>query len=78
MVRYEYILGQVTPSMQWPEWIYGCFVPFGAAFMTLRFAQITLEEIRTPADQIKSDAELIIQEAAEEEQAYLAKEDGTK
>ena len=29
MVRNEYILGQVTPSMQWPEWIYGCFVPFG-------------------------------------------------
>ena len=59
MVRNEYILGQVTPSMQWPEWIYGCFVPFGAAFMTLRFAQITLQEIRTPADQAKSDAELI-------------------
>ena len=36
MVRNEYILGQVTPSMQWPEWVYGCFVPFGAFFMTLR------------------------------------------
>ena len=78
MVRNEYILGQVTPSMQWPEWIYGCFVPFGAAFMTLRFAQITLQEIRTPADQAKSDVELIIQEAAEEEKAYLAKEDEKK
>ena len=75
MVRNEYILGQVTPSMQWPEWIYGCFVPFGAAFMTLRFAQVTIEEIRTPADQIKSDAELRIEEAAEEEKAYLAKEE---
>ncbi len=78
MVRNEYILGQVTPSMQWPEWIYGCFVPFGAAFMTLRFAQITLEEIRTPADQVKTDAELIMQEAAEEEKAYHAKEDEKK
>lgn len=77
MVRNEYILGQVTPSMQWPEWIYGCFVPFGAAFMTLRFAQITLEEIRTPPDQVKSEAELIIQEAAEEK-AYLAREDEKK
>ena len=46
--------------------------------MTLRFAQITLQEIRTPADQAKSDAELIIQEAAEEEKAYLAKEDEKK
>jgi C4-dicarboxylate transporter DctQ subunit len=75
MVRNEYILGQVTPSMQWPEWIYGCFVPFGAVFMTLRFAQITLEEIRTPADQVKTDAELMIQEAADEEAAYAEKEE---
>ena len=78
MVRNEYILGQVTPSMQWPEWVYGCFVPFGAFFMTLRFAQVTLEELRAPADQLKSDAELMIDEAAEEEEAYLAKEDEKK
>jgi C4-dicarboxylate transporter DctQ subunit len=78
MVRNEYILGQVTPSMQWPEWVYGCFVPFGAAFMTLRFAQATLEELRTPADKVKSDADLMIEEAAREEEAYLAKEDEKK
>ena len=64
--------------MQWPEWIYGCFVPFGAFFMTLRFAQVTLEEIRTPAEQVKTDAELMIEEAAEDEKAYLEKEDETK
>jgi len=78
MVRNEYILGQVTPSMQWPEWIYGCFVPFGAAFMTLRFAQVTLEEIRTPPEMVKSDAELMMEEAAEEELRYLQKEDEKK
>ena len=73
MVRNEYILGQVTPSMQWPEWIYGCFVPFGAFFMTLRFAQVTLEEIRTPAEKVKTDAELMIEEAEKNEKAYLEK-----
>ena len=78
MVGNEYILGQVTPSMQWPEWIYGCFVPFGAAFMTVRFAQVTIEEIRTPADKTKSDAELMIEEANKEELAYLTKEDEEK
>lgn len=78
MVRNEYILGQVTPSMQWPEWIYGCFVPFGAAFMTLRFAQVTLEELRTPADKVKTDAELMIDEAAEEEKKHAAKEEEKK
>ena len=78
MVRNEYILGQVTPSMQWPEWIYGCFVPFGAAFMTLRFAQVTLEELRTPADKVKTDAELMIDEAAKEEKNHAAKEEEKK
>ena len=78
MVRNEYILGQVTPSMQWPEWVYGCFVPFGAAFMTLRFAQVTLEELRTPADKVKTDAELMIDEAAEEEKNHAAKEEEKK
>ena len=78
MVQSEYILGQVTPSMQWPEWIYGCFVPFGAVFMTIRFAQITLEEIRSPEDKLKTDAELMIEEAAAEEAAYLAREDEKK
>ena len=77
MVRNEYILGQVTPSMQWPEWIYGCFVPFGAAFMTLRFAQVTLEELRTPADKVKTDAELMIDDAAEEKK-HAAKEEEKK
>ena len=66
MVQSEYILGQVTPAMQWPEWIYGLFVPFGAIFMTLRFAQITIEEIRTPADKVVSDAEFHIEAAHEE------------
>ncbi len=78
MVRSEYILGQVTPSMQWPEWIYGTFVPFGAIFMTIRFAQITLEEIRTPASEVKSDAELRIEEAAEEEAQLLKKTEEEK
>lgn len=44
MVVSQYRLGQVTASMQWPEWIYGTFVPFGAFFMTIRFAQTTAEE----------------------------------
>ena len=78
MVQSEYILGQVTPSMQWPEWVYGCFVPFGAVFMTIRFAQITLEEIRSPEDKLKTDAELMIEEAAAEEAAYLAREEEKK
>jgi len=46
--------------------------------MTLRFAQVTLEEIRTPPEMVKSDAELMMEEAAEEELRYLQKEDEKK
>ena len=76
MVRSEYILGQVTAAMQWPEWIYGCFVPFGAIFMTIRFAQITLKEIRTPADQVMTEEEVQIWEDSYEEnvEGYLRKD----
>lgn len=38
--------GQVTAGMQWPEWIFGAFVPFGAFFITLRFIQLLIETLR--------------------------------
>ena len=44
MVLQQVKLGQVTPTMQWPEWIFGTFIPFGALFVTIRFAQATWEE----------------------------------
>ena len=47
MVRNQIMLGQVTAAMQWPEWIYGSFVPFGAFFATVRFLQVFIEEIRS-------------------------------
>jgi TRAP-type C4-dicarboxylate transport system permease small subunit len=37
MVVSQYQLGQETATMQWPEWIYGSFVPVGAAFSALAF-----------------------------------------
>ncbi len=48
MVINQYRLGMVTPAMQWPEWIYGTFVPFGAFFTTIRFAQATVQEWKAP------------------------------
>ena len=39
MVISQYQLGQQSAAMQWPEWIYGSFVPIGAAFATLAFVQ---------------------------------------
>lgn len=44
MVINQYTLGMETSAMQWPEWIYGMFVPFGAFFITIRFAQAMVQE----------------------------------
>lgn len=38
MVMSQYALGQESAAMQWPEWIYGSFVPIGGTFATLAFA----------------------------------------
>ena len=39
MVISQYQLGQETAAMQWPEWIYGSFVPIGAAFSMVAFIE---------------------------------------
>lgn len=46
MVMNERMLGQVTAGMQWPEWVFGSFVPIGAFFVVVRFVQALIEEIR--------------------------------
>lgn len=43
MVISQYQLGQQTAAMQWPEWIYGSFVPVGAAFAMLAFISGIIE-----------------------------------
>lgn len=43
MVISQYQLGQETATMQWPEWIYGSFVPVGAAFAMVAFVQTMVE-----------------------------------
>lgn len=54
MVRNQHLLGQVTAGMQWPEWIFGSFVPIGAFFATVRFLQVLIEEIkRNPQEEVK-------------------------
>lgn len=43
MVMSQYVLGQETATMQWPEWIYGLFVPVGAAFALLAFLSVAVK-----------------------------------
>ena len=58
MVMNQYNLGMVTAAMQWPEWIYATFVPFGAVFITIRFAQATIEEARVKPESAEGKEEL--------------------
>ena len=39
MVISQYQMAQETATMQWPEWIYGSFVPVGAAFAAIAFLE---------------------------------------
>lgn len=46
MAHTEFVLKQITIALQWPEWIYGSFVPIGAAFMLIRFGQAALDNLK--------------------------------
>ena len=37
MVKHEYVSGQVSATMQWPEWMYGMTVPVGSALLIVRY-----------------------------------------
>ncbi len=39
MVQSEIAMGVTTPSLGWPEAIFGSFVPIGAVFILIRFTQ---------------------------------------
>lgn len=46
MVISQYNLEQKTANMQWPEWIFGSFVPIGSFFVLMRFLQILIHIIK--------------------------------
>lgn len=45
MTLNQFNKGQLTAGTQLPEWIFGSFVPVGALFVTIRFAQNTIRLI---------------------------------
>ena len=46
MVQNQLMLKQITIALQWPEAIYGSFLPFGAAVMGIRFMQAALRNYK--------------------------------
>jgi len=49
MVMSQMARHQVTAGMQWPEWIFGAFVPVGAAFVTIEFLLRLIETVKDEA-----------------------------
>ena len=45
MVQSQIYHGQVTAGMQWPEWIFGSFVPIGAFFITIEFLFMLIDTV---------------------------------
>lgn len=56
MVVSQYRLGQETAAMQWPEWVYGSFVPIGALFAMLAFLQGMVNLLKYGCPQGREDA----------------------
>ena len=55
MVMNQRMLGQVTAGMQWPEWIFGSFVPIGSLFVLIRFIQLTVNAVKEePKKEVKA------------------------
>jgi len=46
MVKSEYIFQVKTPSLGWPEWIFGLAIPIGGLFIFIRFTQFTINVFR--------------------------------
>lgn len=45
MVQFQIKHGQVTAGMQWPEWIFGSFVPIGAFFIAIEFLFMLIDTV---------------------------------
>lgn len=41
----QFARNQVTAGMQWPEWLFGSFVPIGGFFVLIRFVQLCYREV---------------------------------
>ena len=51
MVQQEHILGQLTAGMQWPEWMFGIFVPISGAVLVIRYIQLFIVELLKKGEQ---------------------------
>jgi len=51
MVISEVKSGQTTPSLGWPEWIFGLAIPVGGLMILIRFIEFGLKSFRAKEDE---------------------------
>lgn len=53
MVQSEIRMGITTPSLGWPEAVFGAFIPIGGLFIFIRFTQWTINVFRQAKKEVK-------------------------
>ena len=53
MVQSEIKMGITTPSLGWPEAVFGAFIPIGGLFIFIRFTQWTINVFRQAKKEVK-------------------------
>ena len=53
MVQSEMAMGITTPSLGWPEAVFGSYIVIGAAFIFVRFTQWTINAFKQPKKEVK-------------------------
>lgn len=48
VVKFEMEIGQTSPALGWPEWIFGTFVPIGGIFLLIRFLESGIKAFKEP------------------------------
>jgi C4-dicarboxylate transporter DctQ subunit len=43
MTHQEFILKQTTAGMQWPEWLFGMFIPISGGILLIRYLQLIVQ-----------------------------------
>lgn len=57
MVQNQIRNATVTPTLQWPSWVFGIFLPIGAVFIVIRFLQAALDDFKMAFGRLDEEEE---------------------
>lgn len=51
MTYNEFSLQQKTAGMQWPEWLYGMWIPISGALLVIRYIQLAIKTVKSKEEE---------------------------